>query len=63
MVAIFEGFDLRSECFEQHLVVRAAQFSHYRVVVIKEPALALAMVCKFSNESATVSFSFFVFKY
>ena len=44
VVANFEGFDLRSECFEQQVVVRAVQFSNYRVVVIKEPELALAMV-------------------
>ena len=41
MVAKFEGFDLRSECFEQQVVVRVVQFSHYRVVVIKEPELNL----------------------
>ena len=44
MVAKFESFDLRSECIEQQVVVRVVQFSHYRVVVIKEPELALAMV-------------------
>ena len=63
MVAIFEGFDLRSECFEQQVVVRVVQFSHYRVVVIMEPELALAIAWNLSQKSVALSSSFFVFKY
>jgi hypothetical protein len=63
VVAKFEGFDLRSECFEQQVVVRVVQFSHYRVVVIKEPELALAMALNLSQKSVALSSSFFVFKY
>ena len=58
MVANFEGFDLRSECFEQQVVVRVVQFSHYRVEVIKEPELALAMALNLSPKSVALSSSF-----
>ena len=63
MVAIFEGFDLRSECFELQVFVRVVQFSDYRVVVIKEPELAPAMALNLSQKSVAHSSSFFVFKY
>ena len=43
---------------EKQMVVRVAQRSLCRVEGIKEPGLPLATVCKFSNESATVSSSF-----
>ena len=60
-----EWLDLRRDRLmlmrlEQRMVVRVAQRSLCRVEGIKEPGLPLATVCKFSNESATVSFSFFV---
>ena len=58
MVAKFEDFDLRSECFEQQVVVRVVQFSHYRVVVIKEPELALTMALNLSQKSVALSSSF-----
>ena len=58
-----EWFDLRRDRLilmrlEQQVFVRVAQRSLCRLEGIKELALPLATVCKFSNESATVSSSF-----
>ena len=57
-----EWLDLRRDRLilmrlEQQVVVRVTQRSLCRLEGIKEPALPLATVCKFSNESATVSSS------